>query len=113
MSGSLKRKIRPFISEGTLREDIEDSIISNHLPGYIQYACSFWVHRLERSAARLKDNDQIHRFLHKHLLHWLEALSLSRKVHDAILMLSSLQNMLKVSTSWCILIIDAKGRVGL
>ena len=35
----------------------------------------YWVNHLQRSQVRLYDNDQVHKFLHKHFIHWFEALS--------------------------------------
>jgi hypothetical protein len=46
---------------------------------------SLLIQHLEKSGAQLHDNDQVHRFLQVHLLHWLEALSWIGKTSEGIL----------------------------
>lgn len=97
MSESLKTDVCGLQRPGTLVQEIESGIVGRCLPGQIQYACCYWVHHLAESAARLEDNGQVHVFLQKHLLHWLEALSIIKRISDGILMLTDLQGIVKVS----------------
>ena len=46
---------------------------------------------------QLLDNGQVHGFLQKHLLHWLEALSLIRKTSEGVLLIILLEGLVKVS----------------
>lgn len=52
---------------------------------------------LRESGAFLKDNKKVHTFLQEHFLHWLEALSLIKKISDGAIMVKLLEEMLLVS----------------
>ena len=94
MSEHLKRDICNLHSPGALATEVHDHI-TKCLPNELQYACRYWVGHLRRSEARLGDN--VHHFLRKHLLHWLEALALIGKISDGAVMLSALESILAVS----------------
>ena len=51
---------------------------------------------LQRSDVELCDIGQVHEFLKEHFLHWLEALSLIRKVSEGVLVMKDLQSMVNV-----------------
>ncbi|KAL9613653.1 MAG: hypothetical protein Q9167_001829 [Letrouitia subvulpina] len=97
-------------------DDLQPRVIDSHLPKDIQYACQYWVDHLEQATpeqrieAGLCDSGQIDHFFHVHLLHWLEALSLMRKVSEGVKMLVKLESMLQNSTYPSLLatIYDAK-----
>jgi hypothetical protein len=93
MFNSLRRDICTLNSPGALASAVGSCRIKQCLPADLQYACRYWVRHLQRSEARLRDNDQVHKFLQKHFLHWLEALSLIRKTSDSIRMVTVLQSM--------------------
>jgi len=63
----------------------------------IQYACLYWVQNLQKSGEQLHDDDQVHRFLQEHLLHWLEALSRMRKISKGIQAIRSLDSIVLAS----------------
>ena len=86
--------------------EVEKSKVEKYLPLHVQYSCRYWVHHLQRGNIDLYDIDQVHIFLQKHFLHWLEALSLMGKMSEGVLMLTALQSILTVSDpaiSHCIL----------
>lgn len=59
----------------------------------VVYACKFWVEHVCLIASPANGiGDQIHKFLGKHLLHWMEALAVL-KSHDTTI--QALQNLLK------------------
>jgi hypothetical protein len=93
MFNSLRRDICGLNAPGALASAVGSSRIEQCLPADLQYACCYWVQHLQRSEARLCDNDQVHKFLQKHFLHWLEALGLIRKTSDSIRMVTVLQSM--------------------
>jgi hypothetical protein len=93
MFNSLRRDICALNAPGALTSAVGSSRIEQCLPADLQYACCYWVQHLQQSEARLCDNDQVHKFLQKHLLHWLEALSLIKKTSDSIRMVIALQSM--------------------
>jgi TorA maturation chaperone TorD len=82
-----------------LATDIERSQKEQHLSLELQYACLYWAEHLQKSKAKLRDNDQVHQFLQNHLLHWLEALGWMRKVSEGIHIIASLESIVAVSQS--------------
>jgi hypothetical protein len=71
----------------------------------IRYACIYWIEHLCEIDGRLYsevdlcDNGTINLFLNKHLLHWLEALSLMRSMSSGVAMIRKLEDMLAVSSN--------------
>ncbi|KAL4902068.1 hypothetical protein BDW74DRAFT_187045 [Aspergillus multicolor] len=69
------------------------------------YAATYWVDHLWQSCQRnalgaratefFSGQRRAHNFLRRHLLHWLEALSLMRQMRQAPVMLQRLQNIIK------------------
>ncbi|KAK0761353.1 hypothetical protein N5P37_006302 [Trichoderma harzianum] len=97
--GILKEDICFLRSPGTLRSDIKQNAIDEHLPGAVQYACIYWVHHLSLSSLWICDNDQTHKFLASYLLNWLEALSIMGRATESIHMIDSLLRKLEVNTA--------------
>lgn len=52
----------------------------------------------------MKDDGQVHQFLGKHLLHWIEALSWLGKASNVIFNLKSLKSVVDVSYSLALLV---------
>ena len=92
--------------DGGLKKNIcklrqPDSFItkaSAQFPALVPYACQYWVRHLQESdcrhrlfASRIKDAKRIKGFCQNHLLHWIEAMSLMKKVSDAIRAVASLE----------------------
>jgi hypothetical protein len=83
---------------GTLRSEIDEGSVASSLPPEMQYACRYWVHHLKQSQQDIVDGDTTHLFLQKHLLHWLEAMSLKRDLSQCFHLLDSLQAIAGVSS---------------
>jgi hypothetical protein len=88
-------------------DDSTQVCIKNSNLAQIAYACEYWVEHLQAGgrscSSMLADNGKVHRFLQKHLLHWLEAMGLPQKIPEAILALQKLEAGLQVSytpTGW-------------
>jgi len=96
-NGNLKENICQLQIPGKPREDVDKQDIDKHLPPEVQYACLFWVHHWKRSANKVKNGDQAHKFLRRHFLHWLEALSLIGKISESNSMIGTLQSLIAVS----------------
>ncbi|KAF7513137.1 hypothetical protein GJ744_010533 [Endocarpon pusillum] len=92
MSTSLKPDICEFDAPGILMAEVERSIIDQNLPPEVQYACLYWIKHVQKSGAQLCDDGQVHRFLQKHLLHWLEALGWMGKVSEGVHAIVALQS---------------------
>jgi len=82
---------------GHLRKEIDPALIEQYLPPPFQYACRYWTHHVQHSRVQIRDEDEVHVFLQKHFLHWLEALSLINKISEVISQLSILQSLVSVS----------------
>ena len=93
MSSTLKQDIYSFRFPGKLAADADSSLIEKHLPQEVQYACLYWVHHLKKGGIELINNDQVHKFLNEHLLHWLEALGWMRRVPDGVLAAIQLESI--------------------
>lgn len=98
-SGHLKRDVCGLKMPGKLRIEVDSDTINKCLPAHIQYACQYWVHHLEQSQGRIRDGDQVHRFLTRHFLHWLEALSFIGKMSRSIAMINTLRSLVEVRIS--------------
>ncbi|KAL6799943.1 hypothetical protein J3E68DRAFT_435436 [Trichoderma sp. SZMC 28012] len=108
--GVLEEDICFLRSPGTLRSDIKQNAINEHLPSAVQYACIYWVHHLSLSSLWICDNDQIHKFLAGYLLNWLEALSIMGRITESVHMMDDLLYKLEEKNAQDIgnLIRDAK-----
>jgi hypothetical protein len=97
MSTSLQENMCGLEYPGKQRCDVSTDIINSRLPAELQYACRYWVEHLKRGEVKVSDNDKVHNFLKKHILHLLEALSLLGKTAESISMITTLQSLLSVS----------------
>ena len=101
MSNTLNRDICGLNKPGVLAKDVEISILARYLPSHVQYACRYWVKHLQglehdqREKVGLCGKVQV--FLEKHVLHWLEALSLMGKMSEGVLAIISLESLIPVS----------------
>ena len=82
---------------GQFRHKVESIIIVSRLSSALQYACRHWVHHIQHSLRQMHDDDEVHMFLKKHFLHWLEALSLMNCISETISLLGILQSCVSVS----------------
>jgi len=99
MSNNLKRDVCGLHAPDARADEVPWDRIKQCLSAELQYACQYWVEHLKKSETPLLDNEQVHVFLQKHLLHWLEALSLIGKTSEGILAIISLVSITQVSNS--------------
>ncbi|KAF2818545.1 HET-domain-containing protein [Ophiobolus disseminans] len=95
----LRQNICNLSEPGVLSSEVDESQIKANLPPELQYACRYWVDHLERSQRGIKDGEATHRFLQKHLLHWLEAMSLINETSLCIRLVARLQGLATPSDS--------------
>ncbi|BAE64234.1 unnamed protein product [Aspergillus oryzae RIB40] len=74
-NGGLSKNICQLSSDATLRSDINDEVIRDHFSAELRYSCHYWSYHLQQGRYQITDHDEIHKFVQKHLLHWLEAMS--------------------------------------
>ena len=82
---------------GKPRRDIDQTTINNRLSSAFQYACRYWIQHVKHSKVEIHDQDDVHMFLQKHFLHWLEAMSLINRLAEVIEQIRVLQSLVSVS----------------
>jgi len=100
----LQQDMCGLVRPGALRSDIDEETIASNLPPELRYACRYWVHHLEQSQQQLNNGDLVHPFLQKHLLYWLEAMSLIKETNKCVRLLERLQlltNVRSLKTFFC------------
>ena len=97
MSAELKADICDLQAPGTERSSIRQQKIHQYISPELQYSCLHWVYHLSKSDRRVPDEPQTHIFLNKHLLHWLEGLSLIGRASESLILIEALQQCLAVS----------------
>jgi hypothetical protein len=95
--GALNEDVCCVQAPGTRRAAISRAKVTEHLSEEVAYACCYWVQHIVTSRERVKDEGQVHQFLKKHLLHWIEALSWLGRVSGVIHNLRFLQSVVDVS----------------
>jgi hypothetical protein len=95
----LRRDLCYLHEPGALASVVGTAEIEQYLPAELQYACRFWVQHLQKSQVQLHDHGPVHIFLREHFLHWLEALSLIKKIAEGVLAITSLESIAKVGSS--------------
>jgi hypothetical protein len=101
MSGlsGLRQNMCNLSGPGVLRSEIEEGTVARSLSPDLQYACRYWVNHLKQSQQDITDRDTTHLFVQKHLLHWLEAMSLMRESSRCVHLLNNLQALAGVGSS--------------
>jgi hypothetical protein len=82
---------------GRLQRSIDKQEVNQYLTPELQYACLYWVDHLQKSGYEPEDDDPVHDFLQRHLLHWFEALGWMGKVSDGIQSIFLLESIISVS----------------
>ncbi|KAF2153817.1 WD40 repeat-like protein [Myriangium duriaei CBS 260.36] len=78
---------------GTRRDEVSKTLITSCIPADVTYACQYWVQYLVRGQAAnmLFDGGDVHEFLKRHLLHWIEVLNWLGQLSSIIGHISQLQ----------------------
>ncbi|KAI9775820.1 MAG: hypothetical protein M1839_000871 [Geoglossum umbratile] len=101
MSNTLDRDICGLKKPGALASEVRVGTLAQHLPSHVQYACRYWVGHLQKLTHDQREEvglyEKVQIFIERHFLHWLEALSLMRKISEGIIMITDLQSILMSS----------------
>ncbi|KAL7941685.1 sugar transporter domain-containing protein [Trichoderma barbatum] len=100
LSATLRRDMYNLRRPGALIEEYTPNQ-DQHALRHAQYSCIYWVDHLqavndlerEKCMLALQDDGIVHHFFNKKLLNWLEALSLMRKMPDAVRMARTLKKL--------------------
>ena len=95
--GGLQENLCKLEYPGKPRREIDQTTINNRLSPAFQYACQYWIQHVEHSKLEIRDQDDVHMFLRKHFLHWLEAMSLMNRLAEVIEQIRVLQSLVSVS----------------
>lgn len=74
-SGVLRENLCGVVNPGIQRSEVARSEVDDNLPEAVSYPCSYWAQYILESGEPVNDDSHVHRFLEKHFLHWMEALS--------------------------------------
>ncbi|KFY78543.1 hypothetical protein V499_02323 [Pseudogymnoascus sp. VKM F-103] len=96
LSKGLKNDICNLQVPERLQADVDRQTINAKIPLDIQYACQYWVYHLKEGRNIISDDDQVYKFLQRHFLHWLEALSFIQRLPEAISMINDLIAILRL-----------------
>ena len=105
MTKTLKRNICNLRTPGASPKEAESDDGQHHhqsLSANVQYACLYWFEHLSQAGQDpldlYDDDNQVYRFFQEHFLHWLEAMSLMRKMSEGAFIITRFESMLEVST---------------
>ncbi|KAI4170252.1 MAG: hypothetical protein LQ343_005135 [Gyalolechia ehrenbergii] len=96
MSSSLRRNMCGIPSSGTLKAEVDPTVIEDTFSPAVQYACRHWGDHAVRGNLVKNDHGSVHKFLQNHLLHWLECMSVIGRISEAIAALINLASMAEV-----------------
>jgi hypothetical protein len=96
-SGILRENLCGVANPGIRRSEVERSTVDTILPEAVAYACSYWAQHIVESDESVHDGGRLHRFLEKHFLHWVEALSWLGKASEVVPILDALRIATDVS----------------
>ena len=89
----IRKNMCKLSSPGSSRTEIDKRLLDEHLPAEVKYACRYWVSHLQQSKWQICDDDDVHTFLQKYALGWLEAMSLIGETLESIKLISRLQSL--------------------
>jgi hypothetical protein len=96
MLSTLKEDVCGQRLPGVTLSDVGGDLINECLPEQAQYACLYWVSHVVQSGQQLIDDDEVHKFLQEHILHWIEAMGWMDKTSETIKALAALEVISKV-----------------
>ena len=97
--GGLQENLCRLEYPGKRRREIDPATIDDRLSPALQYACQYWIQHVQHGKVEIHNEDNVHMFLQKHFLHWLEAMSLINRLAEVIEQIRVLQSLISVSAS--------------
>ena len=96
--GGLQENLCKLEYPGKPRREIDSTTIDDRLSPAFQYACQYWIQHIRHGKVEVHDQDDVHMFLQKHFLHWLEAMSVINRLAEVIEQIRILQSLVSVSS---------------
>jgi hypothetical protein len=100
MNSSLRTDICGLEDQSILNNEIPDLAkrLGDCVPEELSYSCQFFVEHLRQTSNQDPDLGLLlHKFIHEHVFHWLEVMSLKGEASKAILAIREIQKWLSVS----------------
>ena len=97
MEQSLVKNMCRLPGLGIFVDEVSETVLRQYLPFGLRYACCHWISHAERGRVSLSDNGRVYRFLRRYLLNWLEAMSLTEKMSEAMTMMKQLESLIEVN----------------
>ncbi|RDA88617.1 hypothetical protein CP532_5880 [Ophiocordyceps camponoti-leonardi (nom. inval.)] len=96
MTDVLTRDICGLEKAGKYDSNASEQQVDEHVSTEVQYACLHWVFHFQGAQDLIGDPDfeQIHLFLKRCFLPWIEVLCLMRRVSDGVTMIQSLKDLI-------------------
>jgi hypothetical protein len=90
-------RLQAVLKKNILNLTLSSDIINEILPDDISYACAFWVDHI----CAVEDNvgsliEQLEIFLSRHMLHWIESMSILHKSRDIVQLLERFEAWIRV-----------------
>ncbi|KUM63119.1 hypothetical protein ACN42_g4003 [Penicillium freii] len=108
MSAHLRKNICNLKSYGAQRTELSTRSINHYVPPHLQYSCRYWVYHLTEGNAVVTEMHNVFIFLLKHLLHWVEAMSILGLLSETVQMINTLQSAIQTNDEIDELLHDAK-----
>ncbi|KAG8677613.1 hypothetical protein FPOAC1_003637 [Fusarium poae] len=84
---------------GTPRSTLKPEFINACIPHEVQYACLYWVNHQVVAGLGPNDATRIFKFLKRHLLHWVEAMSLLGRTFQITNLMRELQSAIPIEST--------------
>ncbi|KAK3317361.1 hypothetical protein B0T19DRAFT_290469 [Cercophora scortea] len=81
LGNELRENMCGLSGPGEERKTGDATLNTTILSSEARYACLHWTYHLTKSKTRIRDDGPEHQFLQRHLLHWIEALSIMDNSH--------------------------------
>ena len=99
MSSSLTRNICLLPTPGSPPHSISQAVLSKKLPKHLRYACQYWAEHLRHLkpifASKYLHAITLERFFKENFLNWIEFMSLLGRLTQAVLMVTSILNLIQ------------------
>ncbi|RDW62068.1 hypothetical protein BP6252_11501 [Coleophoma cylindrospora] len=95
----LRENICGLTYPGQPRGEVSSTIVNQRLSPALQYACKYWVYHAQHSQTQIRDDDEVHKFITKYFLNWLEALALIDRISKAVEQVHILQSLTLLDAS--------------
>ena len=94
---SLEKDICKVYTYGTFLPEVDPTVIAEHIPSALSYACQYWVDHAEQGGWGMADGSVVNRFLHSKFLFWLEVMAWLGQYYEGVRMILKLEKLVPVS----------------